>query len=305
MSSSSISSIMSSTNSAVSSTLSASLSPTTVPSATAVYTLSISASSGSSSSSIASNSSSGSSASSTATVINTVVNSVQRLPFSQANIFIDFRGISRGYFIGDNPWKLSTYNNFDKVYRFCWVCGINRFADNEWNRNRVDISGPGSGARWITCMDVDCSRELTDSVNALVSERHFRIETDIDRKRIAAFAADAEGNPEFFEEIAPVTVSVRNDRVYPNESAIPIHYRDMFLRLENYPVHLRIVKIDFIKFEYADEHNLIRGVTTDPFLKALAQYRARCIEIVHLQRSLVEARARVAEIENKLASATS
>ncbi len=83
---------------------------------------------------------------------------MQRLPFSQANIFIDFRGIRRGYFIGGNPWKLSTYNNFDKVYRFC---------------------------------------------------------------------------------------------------------------------------------------------------QALAQYRARCIEILHLQRSLAEARARVTEIENKLASATS
>ncbi len=81
---------------------------------------------------------------------------IQRLPSSQATSFIDSKGRVKRLFSEGNPWKLSTYNISQKVYRYCWVCGINRFTHKEWNRKRVDPRDESP----VRCMNMKCSREL-------------------------------------------------------------------------------------------------------------------------------------------------
>jgi len=43
----------------------------------------------------------------------------------------------------NNPWKLSMHNREQKVYRYCVLCGVKRFTDNQWSRE-IDKDGPPS-----------------------------------------------------------------------------------------------------------------------------------------------------------------
>ena len=43
------------------------------------------------------------------------------------------------YYIENNPWKLSRMNNVQRVFRYCIVCGKNRYSDDDWNNGRLSI----------------------------------------------------------------------------------------------------------------------------------------------------------------------
>jgi len=44
-------------------------------------------------------------------------------------------------FFINNPWKLSVGNREQKIYRYCILCGVKRFTDEQWSKD-VDTYGP-------------------------------------------------------------------------------------------------------------------------------------------------------------------
>lgn len=56
------------------------------------------------------------------------------------------------YFLKNNPWKLSEVNSFQKVYRFCLICGKDRFGNDRWNQV-IDRMWAGSP---LICEKIPC-----------------------------------------------------------------------------------------------------------------------------------------------------
>ncbi|MBA3238341.1 MAG: hypothetical protein H0T62_08370 [Parachlamydiaceae bacterium] len=179
---------------------------------------------------------------------------------------------SQSIFIKYNPWKLSAANNFQKVYRFCIICGGERYSSAEWTKV-IDSIGPPTICRKNPCWDA------LEFISGFVPRKHFIIETDLDKSRVKSAKAQ-----EFFEEIADVVTTIRNDKVYGNKEQIPTEYYQTFSVLESYPVETRIAKIDAIYFDHMAKNNIVVGNcmtdTSDPFLKELAVYRQQSIKIL-------------------------
>ena len=50
----------------------------------------------------------------------------------QATTFTNTAGEVARYYFKNNPWKFSDANRFQKIFRFCVICGDNRFSDEKW-----------------------------------------------------------------------------------------------------------------------------------------------------------------------------
>ena len=92
-----------------------------------------------------------------------------------------------------------------------------------------------------------------------------------------------------YVEIDTTISFIRFDRVFKNETEMPQDYIETFKTLEEFPIETRIMKIDSIYFDYAKKNNIKVGEywtdTSDPFLKALAEYRKQSISILQKLKS--------------------
>lgn len=195
----------------------------------------------------------------------------------EATTFTNSVGEIAQYYFKNNPWKLSAANDYQKVYRFCIICGDERFSSEEWSKV-IDLWGPPTICKKEACWDA------LAFVPGFVSRKHYLIETHLDKSRVKV----AHEN-EFFEDITHVTLSIRFDKVFSSEDEMPQEYLEIFKKLENFPVETRIPEIDSIYFDYREKNNIVVGKymteTTDPFLKALALYRQESIKILNWIRS--------------------
>ena len=196
----------------------------------------------------------------------------------QATTFTNTAGEVARYYFKNNPWKFSDANRFQKIFRFCVICGDNRFSDEKWSGALAMFGRPPT-----ICSKLSCWNALA-SMPATVPRKQYIVETDLDKAR----AQEPDGK-EFFEDIGSVESHIRLDTVFEDESDIPGEYRETFTRLEGIPVETRIFKIDEIYFDFKESHNIEIGETMmdtrDPFLKALAAYRQKRF-IFYLKSSL-------------------
>lgn len=194
----------------------------------------------------------------------------QTLP--EATTFTNSTGEVAKYYFKGNPWKLSDANNFQKVYRFCIICGDERFSSEEWSKV-IDLWGPPTICKKVSCWDA------LAFVPGFVPCKHEMVETDLDQSRVKVAK-----EREFFEDIGKVTPLVRLDKVYSSEEEMPQEYLETFKKFESFPVETRISKIDSIYFDYKKKNNIVVGKymtdTSDPFLKTLAAYRQQSIKIL-------------------------
>jgi len=52
-------------------------------------------------------------------------------PLTKTIITVDGKDPVECY-ITNNPWKLSPFNRRQKFYRYCVLCGVNRYTDEQW-----------------------------------------------------------------------------------------------------------------------------------------------------------------------------
>ncbi len=194
--------------------------------------------------------------------------------FPQATKFTNSEGKVAQYFFKNNPWKLSDCNEFQKIFRFCLICGDNRFSDKEWS-GILDVMW---GAPPTICRKSSCWDDLA-YLSGFVPEKHYFVKTALDKSRTSQAHTQ-----EVFEDIEEVTSLVRFDKVFKDESEMPKEYVETFKKLENFPVEMRTSKIDSIYFSFKEEHNIEVGEyltdTSDPFLRSLAEYRQKSIAIL-------------------------
>lgn len=184
----------------------------------------------------------------------------------QATKFKDWWGKSAEYFLKNNPWKLQ--NGF-KFYRYCTICGDDRFTDEVWaTLHKVTLYG----ASTMHCEKPSCYKKHV-FVSGLIPDKYLCVSTEKDKAR----AANYQGK-EFYEDIQPETVNPRScDKVYPNEVDIPEAYADVFKRLEQFPADIRIGEIIHVYLEYKEKNGIPFHRTSlteknDPFLQSLARY---------------------------------
>lgn len=194
----------------------------------------------------------------------------------EATTFINSYGEKAEYFFTNNPWKFSDANKFQKIFRHCICCGENRFPDDKKWKGVISIWGPPAICEKRKCYDA------LAYISGFVPEKHLSVETLQDKIRAARVSA--EDDHEFYESIPSVVTAIRFDRVYNNESEMPKDYIETFKKLEKVPVRMRLSKIDSVYVKYQKEHNVKAGKclsgTTDPFLKTLAEYRIKCVEVL-------------------------
>jgi hypothetical protein len=201
-----------------------------------------------------------------------------------ATMFVDTQGKVNEYFFKNNPWKLSDLNKHQKIYRFCVICGDEKFPDKAWARNPLRLSGFESP---VFCEKIQCGDSGAD-LPAFVTRDFYIVETMRDYLNVhRLIAGEIE---ECFHEVPEVVSTIRHDKVFSHESDIPKEYSYTFKDLENTPVELRISKIDLLYFEYAKAKSpqifgRLMSQTSDPYLKALADYREKSIKILEKMRN--------------------
>lgn len=229
-----------------------------------------------------SSSSSSSSMAGSSSILSTTSSLIARAShiLPEGTIFTNATGEIARYFFKNNPWKLSKDNNFQKIYRFCIICGTERFSSEKWSKVLSMWGCPPT-----ICDKMTCYGGL-EMIPAFVARRHYIIETDLDRSRIPVAQKQ-----EFLEDIPPVTSFIRCDKIYRNESGMPRKYLETFKQLESLPVETRISKIDSIYFDYVEKNSVKVGKTlfdtSDPFLRLLAEYRQKSYKILDSLRSKI------------------
>lgn len=186
--------------------------------------------------------------------------------------FQNLEGEKRNYYLKGNPWKVSTDNRFQKQFRYCVNCGDKRISNAKW-------AGILSGMRGspLVCEKKPCLKALA-YVPKFIPRKYRIVETEEDKER-----AQGPLEKEYFERILGITLNLRpSDKVYKNESEIPPY--PIFNKLEEMAVEVRELKIakafaTHVKTSDVEVGNKISD-TKDPFLKALANYREKCYEIL-------------------------
>lgn len=183
-----------------------------------------------------------------------------------ATPFTHSKGKIAKFFLTNNPWKVFTSDPYrPKVFRYCLICGEARFSAEEWSQMVRDRTGSTT-----TCEKKSCE-ELDTSILIFIPQKHLTV-TEEDTNRIQG----ALGR-EFFEEVG-------SDKKARSEAELS---PELLKKLEDVPISQRLSAIDAIYFEYAKKHNIqlgkLMGDTSDPFLKALAEYRQ---QVSHLLKSV-------------------
>jgi hypothetical protein len=206
---------------------------------------------------------------------------VSKLP--EATRFTSSTGEIAKYYFKNNPWKFSEDNNFQKVFRYCIICGNNRFSDAVWSRQFSTYEVTKKAVPTI-CDNRQCYNDLS-VVPAFVPRKHYMVETPEDRRKAKIWP---EQQPDSYEDIRTVTTHLQFDKVFKSESDIPSKFFETFSQLEKIPVQHRIMEIDNIYFDYAGKNEIEVGSamsdTTDLFLRALDDYRNKSCEILESMR---------------------
>ena len=112
------------------------------------------------------------------------------LVIPEAIKFTNSKGKVAEFYFKNNPWKISTWNDFQKVYRFCIVCKQERFSDKEWSRVLNNMLGKCPAL----CNKYQCWATVEFSP-PIVPQKHFIIQTSQDRSRV-----NAAKHQEFYED---------------------------------------------------------------------------------------------------------
>ena len=194
----------------------------------------------------------------------------------KATVFSNTAGDFAQYYFKNNPWKLSSDNNFQKIYRFCIICGDNRFTDQQWIALDSMWGKPPTICRKMLCYNA------LEFLPGFVPRKHYIIETHADQLRVKHARTT-----ECFEELNEMTSHIRFDKVYASEEEIPAEFLETFKRLEKIPVETRTAEIDQLYFDFRTEHNIqmpYEGMPPEeepePFLRELRVYRQKSIAIL-------------------------
>jgi hypothetical protein len=192
-----------------------------------------------------------------------------------ATTFNNSNGETARFFLRNNPWKCSANNAQQKIYRYCILCGEERFSAEEWSsaaRARLLI-----GAPTLTCKKFSCSGNV-QSTEKFIHPNHLLIRTEIDE---VCLQLDPKGG--FFEIVGDVTTVIIYDKVFMSEAEMPPEHRELLKRLERLPLSQRVKEIDTVYFSYVEEKNIRLGQKMgdegDPFLEMLANYRQKIIQM--------------------------
>lgn len=187
--------------------------------------------------------------------------------------FINSSGEIKNYYFKNNPWKLSKDNREQKIYRYCVICGENRFTDEVWKK-KIEMWGNPPAI----CKKAACWKDLAYTWN-FVPESFFHV-------KYGAVDYEKAMCEESFENVNKVTTHIRFDKVFANESEMPKEYVDTFKKLEEYPVEFRIIEIDALYYDHVEKNKIeldttkMISETADPFLNALGDYRIKCVKIM-------------------------
>lgn len=89
--------------------------------------------------------------------------------------FTNAAGELARYYFKNNPYKLSLDHPWKKTYRFCIICGINRFSDKEWD---------GFDAMWgmpPTICNAKFCYDALGCIPAFVPRNYYIVETQDDQ----------------------------------------------------------------------------------------------------------------------------
>lgn len=227
-------------------------------------------------------------------ITSTQTQTIQATP--EAVSFTSSTGEVARYFFKNNPWKCSFGNSQQKIFRFCVICGSDKFPKERWDWERWDILRSCGILRDppTICNKISCYDALA-MMPRFVPIKHYLVQTELDQERIRQAKEQAGEHlyakrpyfeyPEYFEDMEPeITALAHRDTVYSCEEEMPAKYRDVLAKLERYPAVTRISEIDRIYTEYLIKNQIplqtYMSDSSDPFLKMLATYREQCIKIL-------------------------
>lgn len=141
----------------------------------------------------------------------------QLLP--QTKEFLSPTGNSRYYYLIDNPWKLSSDNNVQKIFRCCIRCGTNRFTDKAWNELNKINSSP------VVCESDFCFQSMHD-MDKFIPRHVYRI-TSADRARIQyarvmEFFEFESAHKFYLKKTPPRLVEHKNEPQVPQGEEMPV-----------------------------------------------------------------------------------
>ena len=193
-----------------------------------------------------------------------------------ATPFINSVGVVANRFFKNNPWKLSPDTGYQKIYRSCVVCGVNRFNNEDWETL-------GSTVGWGQVL-TNCCRRLTCYQEL---DRHKGIPRAlqiIENSAEQLHVNDTkEQEAEHFEEIDDVTFT--HPFSTGNTEEMPVEYLKKFQEFDILPLTRRLQKINDMHFDYLKAHHLPPRMwvaakdESDPFLKRLAFFRERLTDL--------------------------
>ncbi len=167
-------------------------------------------------------------------------------------------------FLRRNPWKLSASNGSQKIFRFCVICGDDRFKE-AWKQPLGHLWGSPPSF----CQKPKCFSQIGYIPTALDPLFLYRGQDhDLVREK------------EQYLEV-PGSVCLEDDeRVYRGSiDSVPPEYKGAILKLEEFSSGMRISEIDHVYFEYEREKGISPKDVTDPYLLFLQEYREKTVQI--------------------------
>lgn len=194
-------------------------------------------------------------------------------------LFTNSKKQSAYYYFHKNPWKRSSGNDFQKVFRYCVSCGENRFTEEQWSGEYASKRGVYTIGSTLVC-DKNICYEAVSMLPAFIERKHYIVKTRKDQERIYKGKSC-----QYFETDIPIFLEV-NDNVYNSDNEIDPKYRTIIKLFETLPIGKRIETIDFAYFDYQRAMNIEVGKlmtdTTDPYLSMLAEYRQKVVALSKL-----------------------
>lgn len=113
--------------------------------------------------------------------------SPQRL--TEVSTFTSSAGHVAKVYLNNNPWKISSHNDHQKVFRYCWHCGEDRFGDERWNHLHIALSDSAKFCHRKPC------ENSSEAVCNIVPHYLFLVQTDKDKALVTLARSQ-----EFYEQ---------------------------------------------------------------------------------------------------------
>lgn len=188
--------------------------------------------------------------------------------------FVNGGGDIEEFYFRKNPWKVSEFSKVNKIFRFCVICGEERFSTKQWSKKLKYMEGFEA----IVC-DKKACWDVRIQILKFVPRYHYLIFKVPDLLLIKSATTQ-----EFFETIGEVTTSIPFGKVKhvgktTIEGEFPEDHREFFEEFEKLPIEERINRVTEIYFDYAKKNGIKLSKrmmeVDDPYLRRLAYYRLR------------------------------